>query len=473
MKQNATIKSKDHQGSFKYLLFISIVAACGGLLFGYDAVVVSGTNSQVMNQFNFTTFEMGFYVSCVLWGCALGSAVAGGFADRHGRKIVLLASAISIFFSAFWSGFAGGHVTLILARLLGGLGIGAATTVCPLYISEISPEKYRGRLVTLFQLTITIGIVLCVFSNWGIFSFADANTSSTSLSSFVRWFAVEENWRLMFFVEALPGVLFMVCALFIPESPRWLVKMNREADAKVVLARINGDKRATDICNEIKTTLDKESSIKFKDLFTKRLSKPMILALLICVLSEACGCSVVFYYGPMIFEEAGFQLGDSLGGFAIIAIVNFFATLLAIAFIDKIGRRKLLMIGASGSMISMIMIGGLMANNVSGWLVVIAINLFIGFFACALGPVKFVVMSEIFPNRVRGVAIAFCTFCTYATSAIVAQIFPVIQASTPAGTIYYMFAVELLVLIMVVKFLMPETKNRTIEEIESSWFKNN
>lgn len=461
----------DSQGSFKYLLFICIVAACGGLLFGYDAVVVSGTNSQVMEQYDFTTFEMGFYVSCVLWGCALGSAIAGSFADRYGRKIVLIVSAIAIFVSASWSGFASGHITLIIARLLGGLGIGAATTVCPLYISEISPEKYRGRLVTLFQLTITIGIVLCVFSNWGIFSFADANASSTTISKFVKWFAVDENWRLMFFVEALPGVLFMVCALFIPESPRWLVKMNRDTDAEVVLSRINGEERAKDICTEIRSALDEESSIKFKDLFTKRLSKPMILALLICVLSEACGCSVVFYYGPMIFEEAGFQLGDSLGGFSLIAIVNFFATLLAIAFIDKIGRRKLLMIGATGSMFSMIMIGSLLASNVSGWLVVIAINLFIGFFACALGPVKFVVMSEIFPNRVRGVAIAFCTFCTYATSAIVAQIFPVIQETTPAGSIYFMFAAELLMLILVVKFLMPETKNKTIEEIESSWLK--
>ncbi len=458
-------------GSLGYLLFISLVAACGGLLFGYDAVVVSGTNSQVMAQYNFSEVEIGFYVSCVLWGCALGSIMAGKVADYFGRKKVLIVSAILIFISAFWSGFAANQVQLIIARLIGGLGIGAATMVCPLYISEVSPERYRGRLVTLFQLTITIGIVMCVFSNWGIYGFAESNANSSETSDFVRWFAVDENWRLMFFVEAMPGVLFMICALFIPESPRWLVKAERDAEANVVLSRINGSERAVAILEEIKTTLNEEEEVKFRDLFTNKLSRPMILALLVCVLSEACGCSVVFYYGPMIFEEAGFALGDSLGGFSVIAIVNFIATLFAIAFIDKIGRKKLLMVGSAGSMLSMILIGGLLMAGVSGWAVVIAINLFIAFFASALGPVKFVFISEIFPTRVRGAAIAFCTFCVWITSAVVAQLFPVVQANTPSGTIYLLFAVEILMLFLVAKFMIPETKGKTIEEIERNWLK--
>ncbi len=457
-------------GSIGYLLFISLVAACGGLLFGYDAVVVSGTNSQVMEQYDFSDFEMGFYVSCVLWGCALGSIVAGKMSDYFGRKKVLIISAIFIFISAFWSGFALNQIQLIIARLIGGFGIGAATMICPLYISEVSPERYRGRLVTLFQLTITIGIVMCVFSNWGIFGFAEANANSESVSDFVKWFVVDENWRLMFFVEALPGLVFMVCALFIPESPRWLVKAGRGDDAHVILSRINGSERASDIQKEIQTTLNNEDEVEFKDLFTKKLSRPMILALLVCVLSEACGCSVVFYYGPMIFEEAGFALGDSLGGFAVIAIVNLLATLLAIAFIDKVGRKKLLMVGSAGSMLSMILIGVLLMTNVTGWAVIVAINLFIGFFASALGPVKFVFISEIFPTRVRGAAIAFCTFCVWITSALVAQMFPVIQANTPSGTIYLLFAIEIFVLFLVARFMIPETKGKTIEEIERNWF---
>lgn len=471
MTTNHTSRSINPNGSLPYLFFICIVAACGGLLFGYDAVVVSGTNSQVMAQYDFTDFQMGFYVSCVLWGCALGSIMAGKISDFFGRKRVLLISAALIFISAFWSGFAANQIQLIIARLMGGLGIGAATMVCPLYISEVSPERYRGRLVTLFQLTITIGIVMCVFSNWGIFTYAEESADSSNISEFVRWFAIDENWRLMFFVEAMPGVLFMLCALFIPESPRWLVKANRADEADRVLTKINGQQRAISIREEINEALRAEEDVRFRDLFTSRLSRPMILALLICVLSEASGCSVVFYYGPMIFEEAGFALGDSLGGFSVIAIVNFIATIFAIAFIDKIGRKKLLMVGSFGSMASMILIGALLMAGITGWAVVIAINLFIAFFASALGPVKFVFISEIFPTRVRGAAIAFCTFCVWVTSALVAQMFPVIQANTPSGTIYLLFAVEILTLFLVAKYMIPETKDKTIEQIESEWFK--
>jgi len=260
--------TKSEGGSMGYLWFVCLVAACGGLLFGYDAVVVSGTNSQVEALFNFTPAQLGFYVSCVLYGCAVGSAFAGPLADGLGRKKVLMAAAILIFVSAFWSGFASGPVALIIARLLGGFGIGAATMVCPLYISEISPEKHRGRMVTLFQLTITIGIVMCVFANWGIFNFAEGNADSSTLSKSWKWFAVDQNWRLMFFMEALPGVLFLVCAFFIPESPRWLVKRNRSEEAEAVLAKVNGAERAKAIREDIETALREEGSVRFLDLFT-------------------------------------------------------------------------------------------------------------------------------------------------------------------------------------------------------------
>ena len=205
-----------------YLWFICLVAATGGLLFGYDAVVVSGTNSQVETQFEFTAAQLGFYVSCVLWGCAVGSFLAGLIADILGRKKLLLIASVLIFVSAAWSGLAGSAMQLIFARLIGGIGIGMATMVCPLYISEVSPEQHRGRMVTLFQLTITIGIIMCVFVNWGIFTFAETHAESQIVSKFLKWFAVDQNWRAMFSAEALPAILFMVCTFFIPESPRWL-----------------------------------------------------------------------------------------------------------------------------------------------------------------------------------------------------------------------------------------------------------
>ncbi len=459
------------KGSLLYLWFICLVAACGGLLFGYDAVVVSGTNSLVEAQYSFTKAQLGFYVSCVLWGCAFGSGIAGPIADALGRKKTLMLAAMLIFASALWSGIAASPIHLIAARLLGGLGIGAATMVCPLYISEVSPEQQRGRMVTLFQFTITIGIVMCVFANWGIFGFAEANANSTSLSKHWSWIAVEQNWRAMFLAEAIPGLLFLTCALFIPESPRWLVKRRHAEQAEVILRRINGPDKAREIRAEIEETLEEEGNVRFGDLFTRRLQHPLLLAILVCVLSEACGVSVVFYYGPQIFEEAGFGLGGSLGGFGTIAIVNMLATIFALAFVDTAGRRKLLAVGTIGSLVSHIVIGTMFMKNISGWPIVIAINAFVAFFACALGPVKFVVVSEIFPNRIRGKAIALATVCIWMTSAAVAQLFPVMQTTMPTGIIFYAFAVELSLLLLVIKFVMPETKGRTIEEIERSWLK--
>ncbi len=275
----------------------------------------------------------------------------------------------------------------------------------------------------------------------------------------------------MFLTEAIPGILFLICAFFIPESPRWLMKNNRPEEAEGVLRRVNSPERAREVRLEISDTLAKEGGVRFTDLFTRRLSRPLLLAILICVLSEACGVSVVFYYGPQIFEEAGFGLGGSLGGFATIAIVNMIATVFALVFVDSAGRRKLLAIGTIGSLIAHLVLGTLFMNNVSGWPIVIAMNAFVAFFACALGPVKFVIVSEIFPNRIRGKAIAVATFCIWVTSATVALLFPIMREQMPIEVIFYAFAVELSLLLVVIKFLMPETKGRTIEEIERSWLK--
>ena len=464
------------EGSAAYLWFICLVAACGGLLFGYDAVVVSGTNSQVESQFNFSPWQLGIYVSCVLWACAVGAAAGGPIADKSGRRTTLLVAAVLIFISAIWSSVAGGPAALILARLVGGLGIGMATMVCPLYISEVSPEEHRGKMVTLFQLTITIGIVMCVFANWGIFSYADRAKASAATESanseFLKWFVVDENWRAMFCAEALPGILFLLCASFVPESPRWLVKCGKPTQALKILARINGADRAAVILRDIQLALKEEQHVRFADLFTHKLRLPLILAVLICVLSEACGVSVVFYYGPQILEDAGFGLGGSLGGFGTIAIVHFLAAIVALALVDSIGRRKLIAFGAVGSLLSHLLIGTLFHNGVMGWPIVLAINSFIAFFACSLGPVKFVIVSEIFPNRIREHAIALSTFCIWITSAGVNMVFPVMQANMQTATIFYLYAGELVLLLLVIKFLMPETKGRTIEEIERSWFEH-
>ena len=459
----------DAGGHPAYLWFVCLVAATGGLLFGYDAVVVSGTNSQVEAQFDFSAAQLGFYVSCVLWGCACGSVMAGFIADTLGRKKLLLIASVLIFVSAAWSGLAASVMQLILARLIGGIGIGMATMVCPLYISEISPEQHRGRMVTLFQLTITIGIIMCVFVNWGIFTFAEVKAESQTVSKFLKWFAVDQNWRAMFSAEALPAILFLLCAFFIPESPRWLIKQGRSEQALGVLGKVNSQARAKEICTEIEETVKAEGKVSFFDLFTPKLFHPLLLALLVCILSEACGVSVVFYYGPKLLEDAGFGLGKSLGGFATIAIVNFIATLFALKYVDSAGRRKLLAVGAGGCIVAHLAIGTLYLMNHTGLAIVIAINAFVAFFACAVGPVKFVVVSEIFPNRIRGQAVALSMFFIWLASASVAQLFPVMRQAMHTGYIFFCFTGALVGLLLVIKFLMPETKGRTIEEIERSW----
>ncbi|WP_075589896.1 sugar porter family MFS transporter [Labilibacter marinus] len=464
---NNSIKSPEKK-SIVYLWFVSIVAACGGLLFGYDAVVVSGTISQVETQFTFSSAELGFYVSCVLWACMVGSGLAGWVADKLGRKKTLMTAAFVLLISAIWSGVAQSVPELISARLIGGLGIGAATMVCPLYISEISPEQYRGRMVTLFQLTITIGIIMCVFANWGIFTYAENNQTS-DIATWKKYLLVTENWRAMYLAEAIPGLIFMATAFFIPESPRWLMQQERKTEAVKILKYFNPAKRAEEIGEEIESTVKEESNVKFSDLFTKKLRTPLIIAVLICFLSEACGVSVVFYYGPQIFEEAGFALGDSLGGFATIAIVNFIATIFALRFVDSAGRKKLLTVGIIGTFFAHIFIWYLFSTSQTGWPIVIAINLFVAFFAMALGPVKYVFVSEIFPNKVRGKAIAISTFTIWAASATINFLFPVMRESMSTGIIFLIFAGELLLLFPVVRYWMPETKGRTIEEIEKSW----
>ncbi len=438
-------------------------------MFGYDVIVVSGIIPQVVSQFKLTAFQLEFLVSCVLWGSAIGSGFGGIILDAFGRKKVLIIASIILFFSAMGSSIAPSTAFLILTRLLGGIGCGLATITCPLYISEVSPPNSRGRMVTLYHFAVCFGIVICVFANWAIFSFAELHVNSETISPFWKWFAVEQNWRMMLVSQAFPGFLFLVCTFLLPESPRWLIKNNRREEAESILVKINGKNRAQQVYSEIRDTVRLESRITFFDLFTAKLYKPLLLSILICIFSEACGISAVLYYGPQLFEQAGLSLGRSLGGFSIIAIVLLLFNLVAMHFIDTLGRRKMLAIGATGAMISLISIGSLYLVEQTGFIIVFAITAFVAFFASSIGPVKFVILSEIFPNRIRGKAISVGTICIWLTSAAIAQLFPMMREVMHTGYIFFFFAIDVAALLMVIRFLMPETKGRTIEEIERSW----
>ena len=463
------MKNELTNGSTLYLWLICLGATFGGLLFGYDLVVVSGVIPQVVKQFGLTSPQLGLLVSCVLWGCAIGAGFGGILLDGFGRKKVLLIAAIIMFISALWSGVCVSTPSLVLARFLGGVGCGLASTACPLYISEVSPANNRGRMVTLYHLSVCLGIVICVFVNWGIFLFAEASSVSGNFSPFWKWFAVDQNWRAMFGSEAIPGLMFIVSVMLLPESPRWLVANARINEAKIILEKINGKEKGRLICAEIQKTLLIENGITFFDLFSSRLRRPLVLAILICILSEACGISAILYYGPQLFEQAGLSLGQSLGGFSVIALVNLVFNLVAMSFIDVIGRRKLLAIGGLGSMVSLLVIGSCYLVGQTGIIIVLAMIAFVAFFSSSIGPVKFVIISEIFPTIIRGKAISVGTVCIWLTSAAIAQLFPVMRELMDTGYVFFFFALDIAALLLVIGLLMPETKGRTMEEIERSW----
>lgn len=463
------MRTKSFNGTGLYLWLTCLGAALGGLLFGYDVVVVSGVLPQVVKQLEITSLELGLLVSCVLWGCAIGSGFAGITLDLFGRKIVLISASVLMFVSALWCGVAESITSLTIARLLGGVGCGLASTSCPLYVSEVAPENIRGRMVTLYHFSVCFGIVICVFMNWGIFSFAQANLFNNNLSPFWKWLIVEQNWRAMFLSESIPALIFVVGSVLLPESPRWLVKNGRIVEAESILAKLNGTTKAYQVCEEIKNIVLLEKQIKFTDLFAAKLRKPLILSILLCIFSEACGISAVLYYGPQLFEQAGLSLGDSLGGFAVIALVLLLFNLVAMYFIDTVGRKRLLTVGTLGALISLLAIAIGYFGGQTGFAVVFAMTAFVAFFSSSIGPVKFVVLSEIFPNLIRGKAIAVGTVCIWLTSAVIAQLFPVARELYHTGYIFIFFALDLVALLLVVTFLMPETKGRTIEEIEASW----
>lgn len=461
-----------NDGPNTYLWSLSIIAAGGGLLFGYDAVVMSGAIPIVIEQFRFSPFALGFLVSCVLWGCAIGSAAGGPLLTRFGRKQILFLSALIIFVSAIWSSLASGPLQLDIARLSGGIGGGLATSACPLYISEISTEDRRGSMVSLYHLAVCLGIVICVFVNWGVYSYAASHAAVASSGTF-RLLFVDQYWRAMFLSEAVPAMLFLLGTMIIPESPRYLMIEGSERSALDVLERLEGKLRAGEILEEIRSSIGRKRQSSYRELFSGPLRRAMRLSLILCILSEACGITAVLYYGPQLLEQSGFSLGRSLGGFTIIAIVNMLFNFIAIRYMDTLGRKKLLSIGSAGCMLSLIAVGTLFMIGQTGLLIVFPIITFTSFFAFSVGPIKFVIISEVFPARIRGKAVSLSTMSIWVTSAIITQLFPVLREILPTGMIFYLFALDLAVLLIIAVRFLPETGGKTLEQINEYWLEGN
>ena len=448
-----------------YLILVAFVAALGGFLFGYDTAIISGTIGFVKTKFELNAVAEGWFVSSALVGCIFGVMFTGLINDWFGRKKALLLSGLLFLISAIGCMLAPTLSILIIFRLIGGIGVGVASMTSPLFIAEISPPNIRGRLVTLYQLAITVGILLAYFANASLLELS-AGTYETELFS---WIIQDEVWRAMFGSECIPAVLFFILVLFIPESPRWLALKQKNEQAFKILSRINGPEHAEQELREIKETVGHEAP-PLQTLLKPGIRKALVIGASLAFLTQICGVNAIIYYGPRILEEAGFALSDALGGQVIIGIVNVLFTLIAIWKIDQMGRRPLLIWGVSGIMFSLIMVGLLFYFKVtSGFWLMGFILLFIASFAFSFGPVIWTLLSEIYPINVRGTAMSIATLTLWVGTALIGQVVPwMLESLTPAGT-FWIFSLSCIPALYLAIKVIPETKGKTLEEIEKFW----
>jgi sugar porter (SP) family MFS transporter len=449
-----------------YLAFIATAAALGGFLFGYDTAVISGTISMVKSQFNLNVAMEGWFVSSALLGCIVGVAFAGELSDRLGRKKALIGSAVMFFISALGCMIAPTNAMLIAFRLIGGIGVGIASMLSPLYISEVSPARIRGRMVALYQLAISVGILSAYFVNAWLLK---VPAGGEIQNPFLHYVVSEEAWRSMFGAEMIPAFIFFVSLFFVPESPRWYALKNRTDRAEKTLARINGKIQAWKELAAIVQVKEKEDVANWRVLLLPGIRIAVVAGVLLAILSQFTGINAIIYYGPRIMEQAGLKLSEALGGQVIIGFVNVSATFFAIWKIDQFGRKKLMKGGVIGMMVSLIVISILFLLDLSdGSLILIFILLFIASFAIGYGPVIWVLLSEIYPAHVRGRAMSLATLALWLGTAIVGQVVPwMLDNLTPSGT-FIVFAAFCVPVPFILNRL-PETKGMSLEEIENGW----
>jgi len=435
-----------------YVYMISTVAAVGGLLFGFDTAVISGAIGFMKTQFALNATQEGFIASCALIGCAVGAGFAGVLSDWAGRKKVLILSAIFFAVSAVGAAVPTTLTQFIIARFIGGLGIGMASMLSPMYIAEVAPARIRGSLVSLNQMAIITGILVAYVIDWLC----------------AKFFGPTMSWRWMFGAGALPAIVFLFALIVVPESPRWLTKQGRVNEAFKTLARVGGKKHAEAEMKEIMETIAEEGGSIF-ELLKPGLRIALVIGVALAIFQQITGINTVLYYAPEIFKKAHFAGNAALLASIIVGGINMVFTVVAIALIDKLGRKPLLLIGAAGMGISFFLAGLAFRMNASGMLVLIFILTYVASFAVALGPVVWVVMSEIFPTRVRGRAMSIATVLLWIFCYLVSQTFPYLVEKLGTALTFWFYAAMCVVTFIFVAAVVPETKGKTLEEIERAW----
>jgi len=464
---------EEGQGNTLMVILISMAAALGGFLFGFDSGVINGTVDALQEAFNSDAVGTGFNVASMLLGSAVGAFFAGTVADKFGRRLVMIATACLFIFSAWGSGVAWGSAPFVFFRITGGVAVGAASVLAPAYISEISPAHIRGRMATLQQLMIVIGLFIAFLSNYLI---AGAAGSASDLF----WFDFPA-WRWMYWVEIVPGSVFLISLLFIPESPRYLVAAGRDGEAQDVLERLlNAKEKAKQTVADIKDTVLDTRKPRLSDIVSEHTGRvhPIVwVGLGLAALQQFTGINVIFYYGATLWQAAGFDESSALMQNVISGSVNVGFTFIAIALIDKVGRRPLLLIGALGQAAALGVMafifstgslgpeGGLQLSENNGLIALLAANTYIAFFAFSWGPIMWVMLGEMFPNRFRGAALAMAGLVQWLSNFLITMTFPILLARLGLGVSYGIYAAFGVIAFVFVQQYIEETMGKTLEDM--------
>lgn len=466
MSHNAPV-----QGRVFFLTLICLVAATGGLLFGFDTAVISGTFGFVEAQFSLSKLMLGWFGSSALAGCIFGAMIAGWLGDRFGRKPILLIGAIFFFLSALFSAIPPNFQILIYARIIGGVGVGITSVLAPLYISEFAPPKIRGRMVALYQLSIVIGILLAYYSNWALLRFAEMHSHAFGGSGLFHWLFVEQVWRGMFGAELIPNTIFILLLLLVPESPRWLVNAGRVEEALALLCRVNGPEIAEQELKAIQATAIQEE-VSIRELFRPGLRMALLVGLGLSVFGQMTGVNAVIYYGPTILKEAGLELGGAMGYQVLLGVINLVFTLLALWKVDTWGRRPLLIWGMAVVSLSLGTAGLLFGAKLgSGVWIVLALGIYMAAVAFSICAVIWVLTPEIFPNRIRGRAMSIAVFANWGVNAGTAYLFPWFASRFGMHVVFLTFAGICCMATLFFWRYVPETKGKSLEEIEAYWLR--
>lgn len=445
-----------------FVYFICLVSAMGGLLFGYDWVVIGGAKIFYEQFFGIAGNPgmQGLAMSIALAGCLIGAVTAGTLADRIGRKKLLIVSALIFGLTAYGTGAFDKFGAFLVVRFLGGIAIGIASGLSPMYIAEVAPPQIRGKLVSLNQLTIVIGILSAQVVNWLLVSEDQAWNISMA-------------WRWMFWAAAVPSALFFVLALFIPESPRWFFLKKRYNEAKMALSRIGGEEYAQSETENYMAS-DKEAAQQggLKVLFSKPYRLVLVIGIIVAMFQQWCGTNVIFNYAQEIFHSAGYDVDNTFINIVVTGIANLIFTFVAIYTVDKLGRRVLMLIGAGGLAIIYFILGSLYQMHFGGFIMVVLVVCAIACYAMSLGPITWVLLSEIFPNKVRAIAMATCTFAIWVASCLLTYTFPFLNAAFSTGGTFWIYSAICMGGFFFFWRRLPETKGKSLEQLEKQLIKS-